>query len=167
VAAIVSQVPHVSGLGTLRAAGARNVLRLTFAGLRDVARAARGREPYYAAIVGPPGTLAAMTSPDALPGYSAMYPEGFDWRNEYAGRIGITVASYSPGRRAKAIACPLLVAVGTRDVVTPPEPARRVAQRAPLGKLVEYDGGHFDLYRGELFERAVADQIRFLSQHVL
>ena len=30
--------------------------------------------------------VAAMTTPDALPGYSAMYPDGFDWRNEYATR---------------------------------------------------------------------------------
>jgi uncharacterized protein len=166
VAAIVAQVPHASGLGTLRSAGPRNVLRLTVAGLRDAARAVRGRAPYYAPIVGPPGTLGAMTSPDALPGYAAMYPEGFDWRNEYAARIGLTVATYSPGRRAADVACPLLVAVGDRDVVTPPGPARKAAGRARLGELVSYDAGHFDLYRGELFDRAVADQVRFLSRHV-
>ncbi len=167
VAAIVAQVPHASGLGTLRAGGPRNVLRLTVAGLRDAARALRGRDPYYAPIVGPPGTLAAMNSPDALPGYSSMYPEGFGWRNEYAARVGLTLAGYSPGRKAGDVACPLMVAVGTRDVVTPPEPARKAARRARFGELVEYDAGHFDVYRGENFERGVGDQLRFLSKHVL
>ncbi len=167
VAAIVAQVPHASGVGTLQAAGPRNSLRLTAAGLRDAARALRGREPYYAPIVGRPGTLAAMNSPDALPGYSAMYPEGFDWRNEYAARVGLTIAGYSPGRNAGEVVCPLMVAVGTRDVVTPPEPARKAARRARLGELVEYDAGHFDVYRGEHFDRAVGDQLRFLSRHVL
>ena len=39
-----------------------------------------------------------------------------------------------------------------------------MAERAPAGELVEYGGdhGHFDIYRGELFERAVADQTEFL-----
>jgi len=167
VAAIIAQVPHVSGPATLRTAGPRRVLRLTGAGLRDAARALLGRPPYYAPIVGPPGTLAAMTTPDALPGYSAMYPDGFDWRNRYAARIGLTFSSYSPGRRASSVACPLLVAVGTRDAITPPGLARRAAGRAPLGRVIEYDGGHFDLYRGELFEQAVGDQVQFLSRHVL
>jgi fermentation-respiration switch protein FrsA (DUF1100 family) len=166
VAAIVAQVPHINGLATLRSAGPRNALRLTVAGLRDAARAARGRPPYYAPIVGPPGTLAAMNSPDALPGYSAMYPEGFDWRNEYAARIGLTLANYSPGRRAADVACPLLVAVGTRDVVTPPEPARKAARRAPKGELKEYDAGHFDVYRGDAFERGIGDQLDFLARAV-
>jgi fermentation-respiration switch protein FrsA (DUF1100 family) len=166
VAAIVAQVPHVSGLATLRSGGPANMLRLTVAGLRDAARAARGREPYYAPIVGPPGTLAAMNSPDALPGYSEMYPDGFDWRNEYAARIGLTVASYSPGRTVGEVDCPLLVAVGSRDVVTPPEPARRAALRAPRGELVEYPAGHFDVYLGEPFERAIADQLDFLGRHL-
>lgn len=166
VAAIVAQVPHISGLATLRSAGPRNALRLTVAGLRDAARAVRGREPYYAPIVGPPGTLAAMNSPDALPGYSAMYPDGFDWRNEYAARIGLTLASYSPGRRVADVACPLLVAVGSRDVVTPPEPARKAAHRAPKGELKEYDAGHFDVYRGEAFERGIRDQLDFLGRAV-
>jgi fermentation-respiration switch protein FrsA (DUF1100 family) len=108
-----------------------------------------------------------MNSPDALPGYSAMYPEGFEWRNEYAARIGLTVASYRPGRRAAEVSCPLLVLVGDRDAVTPPEPARQAAKRAPHGELVSYDAGHFDVYRGEAFEHAVGDQVRFLERHVL
>ena len=54
--------------------------------------------------------------------------------------------------------------VATGDAVTPPEPARRAARRAPLGELREYPGGHFTVYHGEAFERAVADQVEFLAR---
>ena len=35
---------------------------------------------------------------------------------------------------------------------------------SPRGELIEYPGGHFDVYVGEPFERAVADQIEFLGR---
>ena len=50
--------------------------------------------------------------------------------------------------------------------MTPPGPARKVAERAPRGELIEYEGGHFDVYVGEPFERAVGDQIAFLRRHL-
>lgn len=164
VVAAIAQVPHTSGPATLRAAGLRGLVRLGLAGVRDQARAVRGRPPLLVPIVGPPGSLAAMTSPDAEPGYGAMYPPGAAWRNEFAARAALRVGLYSPGRAAARIRCPLLVQVATGDAVTPPEPARRAARRAPLGELREYPGGHFSVYHGEAFERAVADQVEFLAR---
>jgi hypothetical protein len=73
------------------------------AGVRDTLGALLRRPPHYAPIVGPPGTLGAMTSPDALPGYRAMYPEGFVWRNEVAARVLLATAMYSPGRAAARV----------------------------------------------------------------
>jgi pimeloyl-ACP methyl ester carboxylesterase len=93
-----------------------------------------------------------------------MYPEGFEWRNEFSARAALRTGFYSPGRRASRIRCPLLVQVATDDAITPVEPARRVARRAPRGELLEYPGGHFSVYRGEAFERVVGDQIAFLGR---
>ena len=166
VAAVISQAPHQSGPSTLWGAGIANMLRLGVAGIRDQLGAALGREPYLIPIVGPPGTLAAMNSPDAEPGYSALYSPGFAWRNEFAARAGLRLGLYSPVRKARSVRCPLLVQVGTRDVVTPPEPARRAARKAPRGELKEYDAGHFDVYVGETFELVVADQLDFLARHL-
>jgi dienelactone hydrolase len=166
VAAIVAQVPHTSGLATLRMAGPANAARMTVAGLIDVAESLVGRGPHYMPTVGPPGTLAAMNSPDAEPGYSGLYPEGFEWRNEVPARIGLRIAAYSPGKRAAAIRCPLLVQVGRNDVVTPPAPAIAASKRAPHGELIEYDLGHFDVYVGEPFERVVTDQLEFFKRHL-
>ncbi len=76
IAAVVSQGPFLDGVWALRAAGPRNALRLTVAGLRDEARRLRGREQYTIPLVGPPGTVAAMNSPDAEPGYRALFAPG-------------------------------------------------------------------------------------------
>ena len=69
-----------------------------------------------------------------------------------------------PGRQAAQVGCPLLVQVGDDDETTPPEPAARMAQRAPRGELLRYPAGHFDPYNGEMFERFVTDQVAFLQR---
>lgn len=166
VRAVIAQVPYADGPATLRAAGAADLARLVAAGLRDQVGALIGREPYLIPIVGPPGTTAAMNSPDAEPGYRTMFPDGFEWRNEFAARAALRTGVYSPGRRAGQITAPLLVCLATGDAVTPPGAARKAAVRAPRGELREYPGGHFDIYVGETFECAVSDQLGFLARHV-
>lgn len=167
VAAVVAQVPFADGLATVRAGGPAAAARLTAAGLRDLGRALTRRPPLLVPSVGPPGTLAAMSSADAEPGFRAIVPDGSRWRNEVAARVFLRVTSYRPLRAARRVRCPLLVCVGDRDVVTPPGPALRMAERAPRGEAVRYPIGHFDVYVGEWFERAVADQVAFLRRHLL
>jgi pimeloyl-ACP methyl ester carboxylesterase len=104
-----------------------------------------------------------MTEPDTQPGFDAIVPPGSPWRNEVAARIMLRVATYRPERVAPRVACPLLVCVCERDTTTPPAAAIRMAERAPRGELVRYPIGHFDVYVGEGFERAVADQTAFPS----
>jgi pimeloyl-ACP methyl ester carboxylesterase len=105
-----------------------------------------------------------MTSPDAEPGYRALFPPGYQWANEFLPRGTMTLPVERPYRKAKRVSVPLLVQVMRDDVVTPPGPARKAAQAAPRGELIEYPGGHFDIYVGEPFERAVTDQIDFLNR---
>ena len=164
IAAVVSQSPHMDGIATLRSAGPANMARLTAAGLRDLGAELSGRRPRLIAVVGPPGSLAAMNSPDAEPGYRALFPPGYEWPNRFIPRAILTLPAYAPVRKASRVRAPLLVQVMSSDVVTPPPPARKAAAKAPRGELVEYPGGHFDIYVGEPFERAVADQIEFLDR---
>ena len=114
-------------------------------------------------IVGEQGTLAAMTTPGAVQGHAALFSNGFEPRNEFIPRAALGMSFYSPLRKAGGVGCPLLVQVCTDDPITPAAPARKVAERAPEGRLIEYAGDHFDIYVGELFERAVADQVAFLD----
>jgi uncharacterized protein len=167
VAAAISQGTFIDGPPTLWAAGPRNLLRLARAGLRDEAARLLGRPPHILPVVGPPGSLAAMSSPDAEPGYRALFPPGVHFRNEVAARIALRIGTYRPIRHASEIACPWLVCVLDQDVITPPRPALKAAGRAPRGEARRYPGGHFDIYVGELFERVVADQVEFLERHLL
>ena len=169
VAAVVSQVPAMDGLATtlnlLRYAGPGALARLTLLGLRDALGALLGRAPVTAAVVGPPGAVAAMTSPDAEPGMRAI--AGPTWRNEVAARIALGAAAYRPGLQAERLPCPMLVQIADRDAVAPPQAAQDAAFRATgRAEVRTYPIGHFEVYAGEPFERAIADQLHFLRRHL-
>jgi uncharacterized protein len=166
IAAVIAQAPFADGLRNLPYLGIRLALRLTAAGLRDQIGAVFGRPPHMLASVGPPGSLAVMTTPDAEPGFRAIDPPGSSWRNEAAARVALHVGRYRPGRHADRIAAPILFAIAEDDTVTPPAFARAAAARAAHAEIRTYPGGHFDVYVGTGFERIVADQVDFLSRHL-
>ncbi len=167
IRAVVAQVPFADGPRNLARLGLGLVLRLTAAGLQDQIGALRGRAPQMVPSVGLPGSVAVMTTPDADKGFRAIDPPGSTWRNEAAARISLRVGSYRPGSRAGRIAAPILFAVAEDDAITPPAFAKAAAARAPRAEVRTYPGGHFDIYVGDIFECAVADQIDFLSRHLL
>ena len=69
-----------------------------------------------------------------------------------------------PGRAAARLTAPILFCVCERDSVAPADRTLRYAALAPHGEIRRYDVGHFDIYVGEAFERAVADQTAFLTR---
>lgn len=169
VAAVISQTPLMDGLAGVvnvaRYAGPAQLARLTLAGLRDLLAAAQRRDPVTIAVVGAPGALAAMSSADAETGYRAI--AGPSWRNEVAARIMLSAGTYRPGLQADRLPCPMLVQVADRDSVAPVKPAQDAVWRATgRGELRTYPIGHFDVYSGHAFERAVADQLHFLDRHL-
>jgi pimeloyl-ACP methyl ester carboxylesterase len=166
IAAVIAQAPFCDGLRNLPALGLGHALRLTLAGLRDAIGSALGRRPYCIPAVGAPGSLAAMTTPDALPGFTKLDPAGSTWRNEASARIALTIGTYRPGARAGSIRCPILYTIAEQDVVTPARFARDAAARAPRAEVQAYPGGHFDVYVPPLWERIVSDQIEFLVRHL-
>lgn len=166
VAAAIAQVPFADGPRAVAAIPPRANLALAAAATRDLARASVGGEPLLVPAVGPPGSVAAMTTPDSEPGFLALVPPGSRWRNEVAARVVPQVLAWRPGRAAARVRCPLLVVVADRDAVTPPGPAARAADSAPRAELVRLDAGHFDVYAGEVFERAVTAEAEFLGRTV-
>ena len=166
IAAVVSQVPFVDGLANLPRLGIGPMLKVTGAGLRDQLRAMFGRAPHMLAAVGPPGSTAVMTTPDAEAGFLALNPPDSTWRNETAARIALRVGRYRPARKAARITCPIFFAIADDDAITPPDLAEKAASRAPRAEVRHYHGGHFDVYVGELFERAAADETEFLVHHL-
>src|SRR6266480_4519975 len=86
-------------------------------------------------------------------------------RSRRASRLHI--GSYRPAREAGKIRCPILFCVADNDDLTPPGPVLKAANKAPRAEVKRYPIGHFDIYIGEWFERAVADQTDFLKRHLL
>jgi uncharacterized protein len=167
IAAVVSQTPFADGIAALKQAGPANNLRLSRAGIRDAWQAVKGGEPHRIPAVGRPGEVAAMNQPDSFDGYHALFEEGTQFRNEFCGRVALGIGSYRPIAKASQVLCPLLVVTCAGDQVTPPGPARRMAERAPKGRSIEYGpewGGHFNIYVGELFEKTIVDQTEFLTE---
>jgi uncharacterized protein len=169
VAAAISQVPNMDGLAALvnlaRYAGPGHLAKLVLAGLRDLATSLLGWPPVMIPLVGPPGSVGAMTSPDADPGYHAI--AGSTWRNEAAARLALGAGTYRPGLQADRLPCPILVQIADHDAIAPPKAAQDAAWRATgRAEVHTYPIGHFDIYRGAPFEQAVADQLHFLRRHV-
>jgi fermentation-respiration switch protein FrsA (DUF1100 family) len=166
IAAIVAQCPAADCFTAVLKIPPLQSLRLFWAGIKDGLRGLFGLKPLYIGTAGAPGTLAAMTTPDALPGYMKLVPPGSSFRNEIAGRIMLKLALYRPGAKAASISAPLLVCVCDDDAIVLPKAAARAAARAKNGTAIHYSLGHFDIYVGDAFERAVADQTAFLIKEL-
>ena len=169
IAAAVCQCPMMDGLAAVRRilqyAGPWQLLRLTRARAAATCCWRAFGRAHYLPIVGPPGSLAVMSSPDADAGYRALAPPGF--RCEVAARIALTVGLYRPVRHRARVRCPVLVQVCEHDSVAPAAAAEQVVARlGTLGEVRRYPIGHFEPYFGAQFERSVADQLEFLRRHL-
>jgi hypothetical protein len=107
-----------------------------------------------------------MTAPDALPGFLGLVPGGMPFTNAVAARVGLAISTHFPGRAASRVQAPILFCVCDSDTVAPAGATRRHAASAPRGEVIRYPFGHFDIYTGDEFERAVTDQVEFLNRHL-
>jgi dienelactone hydrolase len=149
VAAVVAQVPfngfprRVEGRSTL------DTMKLLWAMGTDAARGVLGRPPRHIPVVGKPGEVAVTATPQAQEHIAALSGEARDtlWRNEVAPRALFAMMRYRPGEVAHRLGMPVLVCVAERDLETPAELSRQIAERAPRGELRRYPVSHFDFYR--------------------
>lgn len=168
VAAAISQVPFGDGLQSVFKIRPLTAVKLTIAGLVDLAGSLVGAGPKYVPLVGRPGDTALMAAADSYDGYMQLVPaEAVDsgrWRDRAAARIALWIGLYSPRRSARKVQAPLLVVAASGDTIAPSKGAVAAANAAPKGELIEYDGGHFDYYKGPGFDKIVADEIAFLDR---
>ena len=166
VAGVIAQNAAMDGplavLEILRYAGPGQLLRLVGHCLRDLVAALLRRPPHLVPLVGPPGTVAAMTAPGAESGFLAI--AGPTFRNELQARGILPILVNRPVARASRLRMPLFLAVALQDNVAPTSAVDKVARRTegPV-RMERYNVGHFDLYRGEPFEKCVAAQVEFLG----
>jgi dienelactone hydrolase len=165
VAAVVSQCPFADGAASVLAMDPRSSAQVTLLAMRDQVSRLRRKPPVMVKLIGPPGSAALMTAPDAEPGIRAIAPSKYV--NAVAARVGLQIPLYRPGRAASRVNAPHLYCICDHDSVAPAKSAHSAASNAPRAEVRTYPIGHFDIYVGEPFEQAVADQTDFLVRHVL
>jgi pimeloyl-ACP methyl ester carboxylesterase len=166
VAAVIAQGLFTDGVASALAMRPISSVKVMARAVRDVVGMCLGRAPVLVATAGRPGSAALMTAPDAEPGYLALVPGDVPFENRVAARFALDIVRYRPGRRTRRIVCPVLFCVCETDSVAPSGPTLRYARKAPRGEIRRYPDGHFDIYRGEPFERVLHDQLAFLAAHV-
>jgi fermentation-respiration switch protein FrsA (DUF1100 family) len=165
LAAVISQAPYCGGAGSpMPSPGV--AMGLMKAVLRDAVGGVFGREAHVIPAVGAPGTVAIMTTPDAVPGFAGITPAGSTWRNEVCARLMLDIGGYSPGRSAAKITCPILYSIAEQDGVLGAKGAHEAALRAPRAEVKSYQCGHFDVYVQPHWEQIVSDQTDFLVRHL-
>jgi fermentation-respiration switch protein FrsA (DUF1100 family) len=172
LAAAIAQTPNAGGQAAARNAASYQkplaMLRLTGLGLLDALGGLTGRRPRLVPLAGQPGTVAVLTTPDALDGRQALNPDNQypDWLQAVAARSVLPLVMYRPGRDAPRVLCPLLVLVCDQDQSALAAPAADAAHRAPRAELVRLAGGHYAPFL-DGHEQAVEAELAFLRRHLL
>ncbi|MBU8934278.1 MAG: alpha/beta fold hydrolase [candidate division Zixibacteria bacterium] len=146
-----------------RTLGIRHLLRLIVHAQRDLMRSRLGLSPHKIPIVGKPGTMAFFPTSDAYDGYSKVGSESFV--NEVCARIILRSHGFNPVKHIRNVSCPVLIQICDHDSLAPigtetEEELRKYAE------VKRYPIGHFDIYIGSHFEKAVGDQLEFFKNHL-
>jgi acetyl esterase/lipase len=169
LACVSAQCPGLDGRASAKMAFKRQhigyTLRMMMHGQRDLVRPWLGLSPHKIPIVGKPGTIAIMTTPDAYDTFSILVPK--DFINQACARITIRGDKYRPVKHAQNVRCPVLLQICDHDSITPTSAAEETETR--LGNYAEvkhYPIGHFDIYIGDNFEKGVSDHLGFFKKHL-
>ncbi|WP_060934666.1 alpha/beta hydrolase, partial [Smaragdicoccus niigatensis] len=133
VGAVVSQCPFTSGSASSRTLGILGLAKVSALATADLAAAAAHADPVMVPLAGKPGSAALMNAADVIPGYLGLVPDGLDFTNAVAARVGAAITLHHPGRRAKDVKCPIMFSVCDKDSVAPPGPTMKYAALAPKG----------------------------------
>jgi fermentation-respiration switch protein FrsA (DUF1100 family) len=169
IACVSAQCPGLDG----RAAGKMAVKRLGIGhilimmvhGQRDFFRSWFGLSPHKIPLVGKPGSIAGMNTQEACDFIQQHAPPGFV--NEICARIILRGDKYRPVRHARDVRCPVLLQICEHDRLIPITAAEETAKDLEkLAQVIKYPIGHFDIYTGDNFEKAVSDQLEFFKKHL-
>jgi hypothetical protein len=171
VKVVAAQVPAIqtahSLVGLAGRQGFDGYLRLL---AQDHAARNAGEPAGEIAVVAPKGEPSVLATPDSYAWFNASgAKDAPNWLNRTSLESVARLAEYAPGAFIDLISPkPLLVQAATKDTLIPIEQVRAAFARAgEPKKLVEFDGGHFDLYPGEPFhEPALANALDWFKTHL-
>jgi len=174
ISAVISQCPaldeEADGKHALQVHGMGHMLKLLIHAIRDKVRSRFGLSPHLIPIFGPPGSFAVLTAPGAFDEFAkliAAYPPSKPFQNRISARFIVEKQGFSPVDYADKVDCPVHFAISEFDNLVAPDSYKRIAEI--LGEKADihvYPIGHFDIYIGEDFEKAVTNQIKFLKKNL-
>lgn len=167
IAAVVAQIPY-AGLPKERVGRTyRQAGRIMWLALKDRVRGWLGLSPLYVPAVGTVDEDAVLVDPHAREVTRFLSEDNSLWRNEVAPRIIFDILRLKPLDVAARVQAPLLVSIAERDAEAPPYLTRRLAELAPRGEVRSYPVTHYEMYRPDVREQVLADQLVFLKKHLL
>jgi dienelactone hydrolase len=167
VAAVSSQGLLADGLAAVTNIGKRHgvkqLFKLTLCGLVDQLRAWLWLSPYRIKAASAGNEMCFLRIPDEYSDYLAILPDNFS--HKVCARIALTMGLYRPIKFAPQVKCPVMLLICTHDSLAPAAPAFELGKRlgGPVD-MVSAPEGHFEIYRGDAFERYVAKQTSFFKQ---
>ena len=167
IACVVAHCPGLDHKASVkmfrRTLGIRHILRLVVHAQRDLMRSRLGLSPHKIPIVGKPGTMAFLPILDAYDGYSKVVSESFI--NEVCARVILRSHGFNPVKHIHNVDCPVLIQICDHDSLAPISTETEEELRK-YAEVKRYPIGHFDIYIGSNFEKAVSDQLEFFREHL-
>lgn len=140
-------------------------LKLFMHAQRDKGRSRFGLSTHYIPAVGKPGSFALLNAPGAFAGYRSLMSESEHFINKICGRSMLMMQGPDVAKVAENVKCPVLILVCEKDTTVSPDSYKKVAEiLGEKATVIKYPIGHFDIYRGEFFNKAVDEQLSFLKQ---
>jgi uncharacterized protein len=171
VAAVISQCGAIDHKADSKLYMGREGLgfffRLFVHAQRDKGRSRFGLSPHTFPIAGKPGTIAMFTAPEAYEGYSRLMKNSKTFKNEVCARLIVMAHAPDSIEASRKVQCPVLFLACEKDNLAAPDSYKRAAEI--LGNKAEvrsYPIGHFDIYEGEYFEKAIGEMVIFLKNHL-
>lgn len=115
-------------------------------------------------VVASPGQFGVMNTMKSYFGYTAIVPDLDAGVNECTGTSLLLFTSYRPIQFIHKVDCPVLMIGTQQDALIDIRLLRQMANRNNMVKLIELPVGHFDIYNGEWFEKAIIEEFNFLSK---
>ena len=173
LAAAIAQTPNADGPAAARNAARHQkplaMLRLTGRGILDALGGLVGRPPRLVPLVGLPGTVALLTTPDGIDGDRALNPGNRypDWQQAVAARSALaTRASTGPAATRPGCGARCWSSSATRIRPRSPGPPSARRSERPGRELVRLPGGHYEPFL-DGHEQAVEAELSFLRRHLL
>lgn len=142
-------------------------LRLIPHGQRDKGRSRFGLSSHTIPAYGKPGTLAMFAVLGAYDELADLVGDSENFINETCARVIFAPRGPNPIKKARHVKCPVLLLVCARDELVSPVSHEKVARiLGDLAEVKNYPIGHFDIYKGENFGRAIEDQMEFIAKAI-